>query len=46
MCAYFSRCKITNYFSRARAHSRDKCVKIDTLIESVDLKEYKLTHCE
>ena len=46
MCAYFSRCKITNNFLRARAHSRDKCVKIDTLTEYVDLKEYKLTNCE
>lgn len=32
--------KITQNFSRARAHFREKCGKIDTLIVSVDL-----THC-
>ena len=31
-------CKITQFFSRARAHSREKCVKIDTPIEFVVLK--------
>lgn len=39
-------CKITTFSSHARTHIHEKCVKIDTLIVSVDLMEYKLTNSE
>lgn len=35
MCAIVIDCKITQFFSRARAHSREKCVKIDEVTECV-----------
>ena len=38
MCVIKIDCKITQFFSRARAYFRDKCVKFDTLIGCVALK--------
>lgn len=34
-------CKITNFLSRARAHSREKCVKIDVFSGFVAPKGYR-----
>ena len=37
-------CKITQFFPRARADIRERCVKIDTPIGWSDLRVYKLTY--